>query len=234
MVHFGLNPGKFVRWMGGEYTGYHRDVPRTLAAVRSYITAKDYDHIEQILLDGCPAELLFTEPLDNKLKMIRQGNSKSFNDNPDLVRKAMNKEDRYSHLVSIDEDICHASAYLHHTIQTVVMKLGKTDCLVWDGTTILLALDIVMNQVTLVTCEVPVTFGHVKIQLYIDIYNMRVSHPNDVILLGMADIKACFCFPRIHPNLTGAFGFMAGGYYNLATAMVFGSTTSASSWELFR
>jgi hypothetical protein len=27
---------------------------------------------------------------------------------------------------------------------------------------------------------------------------------------------------------------MAGGYYNLATAMVFGSTTSASSWEPFR
>ncbi len=27
---------------------------------------------------------------------------------------------------------------------------------------------------------------------------------------------------------------MAGGYYNLATAMVFGSTTSASSWEPFQ
>jgi hypothetical protein len=27
----------------------------------------------------------------------------------------------------------------------VVMKLGKNDRLVWDGTTILLALDIVMN-----------------------------------------------------------------------------------------
>jgi hypothetical protein len=27
---------------------------------------------------------------------------------------------------------------------------------------------------------------------------------------------------------------MAGGFYNLATAMVFGSTTSASSWEPFR
>jgi hypothetical protein len=116
----------------------------------------------------------------------------------------------------------------------VVMKLGKNDCLVWDGTTILLALDIVMNQVTPVTREAPVMFGHIKIQLYIDIYNTRVSHPNDVILLGMADIKACFCFARIHPNLTGAFGFLAGGYYNLAsTAMVFGSTTSASSWEPF-
>jgi hypothetical protein len=44
------------------------------------------------LLDGCPAELMFIEPLDNKLRMIRQGNLKSFNDNADLVRKAMNKE----------------------------------------------------------------------------------------------------------------------------------------------
>ncbi len=133
----------------------------------------------------------------------------------------------------IDEDNCHASAYLRHIIQTVIIKPGKNNCIVWDGTTFLLALDIVMNQVTPVTCEAPKTFGHVKIQLYTDIYNMRVSHPNDVILLGIADIKACFHFPRIHLDLTGAVRFMAGVYYNLATAMVFGSTTSASSWEPF-
>jgi hypothetical protein len=93
MVHFGLDPGKFVLWMGGEYTGYHCDVQRTLVAVRPYIIAEDYNHIEQILLDRCPAESMFTEPLDNKLKMIRRGNLKSFNDNPDLVWKRMNKED---------------------------------------------------------------------------------------------------------------------------------------------
>jgi hypothetical protein len=58
--------------------------------------------------------------------------------------------------------------------------------------------------------------------------------PNFIILLAMADVKACFCFPCIHADLTGAFGFLAGGYFNLATAMVFGSTTSASSWEPFR
>ncbi len=156
MVHFSLNRGKFVQWMGGEYTGYHRDVQRTLAAVRPYITAKDYNHIEQILLDSCPAELMLTEPLDNKLKMIRQGNSKSFNNNPDLVRKAMNKGDQYSHLMPINEDIYHASAYLCHTIQTVAMKIGKNNHIVWDGTTILLALDIMMNQVTTVTHEAPV------------------------------------------------------------------------------
>jgi hypothetical protein len=89
-----------------------------------------------------------------------------------------------------------------------------------------------MNQVMLVTCKAPISSATSKFN-YTNIYNTRVSHLNDVILLGMADIKACFCFSRFYPNLTGAFGFMAGGYYNLATAMVFGSTTSASSWEPF-
>ncbi len=59
MVYFGLDPGKFVRWMGGEYTGYHCDIQRTLEAVHPYITATDNNHIEQILLDRCPAELMF-------------------------------------------------------------------------------------------------------------------------------------------------------------------------------
>jgi hypothetical protein len=84
--------------------------------------------------------------------------------------------------VPIDDDICRASAYLRDTIQTVIMKPGKNDRTVWDRTTILLALDIVMNQVMLVTCKAPI--GHVKIQLYTNIYNMRVSHLNDVILFG--------------------------------------------------
>jgi hypothetical protein len=71
-------------------------------------------------------------------------------------------------------------------------------------------------------------------QLFIDSYNTRVSYPTFIILLAMADVKACFRFPCIHEDLTGAFGFLAGGYFNLATAMVFGSTASASSHDPFR
>jgi hypothetical protein len=91
-----------------------------------------------------------------------------------------------------------------------------------------------MNQVTPVAKEAPVTFGHVKSQIYMDIYNTRISYPTTTILLGLADIKACFRYPRIHADLIGAFSFIADKLYNLATAMVFGSTASASSWEAFR
>ncbi len=146
----------------------------------------------------------------------------------------MNKEDRYSHLVLMYPLLCKLSPYLCHTTQSIVIKDGKNDCIVWDGSTVTRPTDIVMNQVTPVAQEAPVTFGHVKSQIYTDIYNMRISYQTATILLGLADIKACFRYPRIHTDLTRAFGFIADELYNLATAMVFGSTASASSWEAFR
>jgi hypothetical protein len=65
--------------MGGKYTGQHRDTHSTLAAVRSHVSADDYAHMKQILLDSCPAQLNFKEPLSNKIEMIKRGNSKSIN-----------------------------------------------------------------------------------------------------------------------------------------------------------
>jgi hypothetical protein len=112
VAHFGLDPGRFVRWMGGKYTGQHQDTHSTLAAVRGHVLADDYAHMKRILLDGCPAQLNFEEPLSNKTKMIKHGNSRSFNNNTSLVLKTMNKEDRYSHLTPLDEIMCCFSPYL--------------------------------------------------------------------------------------------------------------------------
>jgi hypothetical protein len=146
----------------------------------------------------------------------------------------MNKEDHYSHLVPMDPLLCKLSPYLCHTMESIVIIDGKNNCIVWDGWTVTQPKDIVMNQVTPVAKEAPVTFGYVKSQVYMDIYNTRISYPTAMILLGLADVKACFRYPRIHADSTGAFGFIADKLYNLATAMVFGSTASASSWEAFR
>jgi hypothetical protein len=122
--------------------------------------------------------------------MIDQGNSKIFNANTALVLKTMNKEDQYSHLIPLDEIMCHFSPYCCHTTQTMVIKAEKNDHLCWDGLTTIKPTNIVMNQVTPVIREAPITFSHVKMQLYTDIYNTRVSYPTFTILLAMADIKA--------------------------------------------
>jgi hypothetical protein len=125
MIHFGLDLGKFIRFLSGEYTGQYWDIRRTLDAVRDHVTTNDYNHIKQILSDGCPAQLTFEEPLSNKLEFISRGNSKNFIANPKLVRKTMNKEGRYSHLVPMDSIFCKFSPYLRHTTQSIVIKEGK-------------------------------------------------------------------------------------------------------------
>ena len=163
MIHFGLDPWKFICFLSGEYTGQYQDVRRTLDAVRDHVTTDDYNHIKQILMDGCPAQLTFEGPLSIKLEFISRGNSKNFIANPKLVRKTMNKEDRYSHLVPMDPILCKFSPYLCHTTQSIVIKEGKNNHIVWDGLTVMKPTDIVMNQITPVDQESPVTVGHVKL-----------------------------------------------------------------------
>ena len=234
MLHFGMHPGKFVRWMGGEYTGSNRDVPRILRAVKDHISDDDFIHVRRILLQGCPNKLVFEESFESKMTMMERGNQKNFLDNPEIVRKTINKEDRYSHLIPIDRTICLLSPYLRHTSQGIILKEGKNPRVVWDGSTKRLPTDVVLNEHTSIQDEAAITFGDTKMLFYTDIYNLRITYPDDNILLALADVKACFRFGRIHPDLTGAFGFLADGYYCLATAMVFGSNTSATSWEPFR
>jgi hypothetical protein len=145
MIHFGLDPGKFVRFLLGEYTRQHWDVRHTLDAIRNHLTSDNYGHIKRISLDGCPTQLTFKEPPSNKLEFISHGNSKSFVENPQLVQKTMNKEDRYSHLVPMDPLLCKLSPYLCHTMQSIAIKDGKNNRIVWDRSTVTQPTDIVMN-----------------------------------------------------------------------------------------
>jgi hypothetical protein len=45
MIHFGLDTGKFVRFLLGKYTGQHWDVRHTLDAFQDHVTSDDYNHI---------------------------------------------------------------------------------------------------------------------------------------------------------------------------------------------
>jgi hypothetical protein len=67
--------------------------------------------------------------------------------------------------------------------------------------------------VTTTDHEAIIDFGRAKTNLFINIYNWRVSYPDETIYLALADITACFRFPRISADITRAFGFMAEGYY---------------------
>jgi hypothetical protein len=70
--------------------------------------------------------------------------------------------------------------------------LTAPPCLCYNASTKRKPTDSVINLVTPVAQEAPITFRKVKIQLYIDIYNARISYPLAIILLAMGNIKAYF------------------------------------------
>ena len=81
------------------------------------------------------------------------------------------------------------------TLQGLNQRPNSNPRMIWDGSTKRLVTDEVLNEITPTDFEAIVSFGLVKMKLYVAIYNWCISFPNEDILLAMADIKAYFCFP---------------------------------------
>jgi hypothetical protein len=233
-IHYTLHPGMVIRYTRGEYLSENRDVTQILCDVSPHVDKTNVAHIKWILTQGCPMRISFEETSAMKASIILKGNQATFKMYPEIVSKTMNKEDRYSHLLPVKLWVLHFSPWCRHTAQGMQVKPGKNPRIIFDASTKSHPCEVVLNKITTTEFEANITFGLAKLKLLQQIYNWRVSHPNRRIYLALADITACFCFPRIHPDVTGAFGFMAKNLYFLAMSMVFSSNTSASSWEPFQ
>jgi hypothetical protein len=145
----------------------------------------------------------------------------------------MNKIEKNSHVIALQSWTVFFSPYLRATPQGMHKKYRKFR-VIFDLSTQTILDEVVLNHITTTDLEATIDFGQAKMNLFMNIYNWHVSIPNKTIYLVLADITACFCFPKISADVTGAFGFLAEGLYFLSTGHVFGSNTSASSWEALR
>jgi hypothetical protein len=185
-------------------------------------------------IQGCPSHLDFEEAYDNKHMVLRKGNQQTFLQFPEVTAKAMNKEEKNSHVLALREWVVHFSPYCRATPQGIWEKYGKHR-VIFDLSTQICPHEIVLNHKTSTDQEAIIDFGKAKTNLLVNIYNWRISYPTEVtLLLALTDITACFRFPQLSADVTGAFGFLAESIYFISTSQVFGSNTSASLWEPFR
>ena len=236
LLHFNGHPGMLVRYCGLEYTGERRDIDGTLAEIREHIDPVDYKDIERILREGCPGKMDRRFKREDKMKYLERGNCPSVENNKKKVMKTMNKEDKNSHLIPVSQIFCRFSPYIQHVPQTMNTKKEDDIRLCWNGSKMYDPDDTPMNMGVDDEEEPEITFGMTLINFMTQLYNQRISYPSDEIWLATADIKACFRFPKIHPDVTGAFSFVFPfmGHLFISTAMVFGFILSANCWEPFR
>ena len=116
MIHYGGEAASVVRFCGGEFIAAHKKPAEILAALEEHIERDDYDQIDRILNQGCPAKFVKFFSKDNKKKMMLRGNCRSVDENQAIVTKTMNKEDRNSHLITMPGILCRFSPYYHTTL----------------------------------------------------------------------------------------------------------------------
>ena len=92
-IHYGLDYGLVARYLGREYMGQYSNFVGTIAILEPHVTADDLCHIKRTLSQGCPQQLVWEETRANKMAALRKGNQKSVTDFPDVVAKALNKEE---------------------------------------------------------------------------------------------------------------------------------------------
>ena len=114
-IHYGLHTGMVIRYLKGEYVGESRDADKILSAVSPYINEDDCNHIRRIIDQGCPSYLDFEEDYDNKHLVLRKGNQQTFLEYPEVTAKAMNKEEKNSHVLPFRHWIVHFSPYCRAT-----------------------------------------------------------------------------------------------------------------------
>lgn len=78
-----------------------------------------------------------------------------------------------------------------------------------------------------------INYGRSKQEHAMHVYSTRASYPDEEILTAVPDVTGEFLYPKIHPDSMGAFGNIIGADFCITTAMVFGCTLSALSWEHF-
>jgi hypothetical protein len=234
MIHYFLHPGMLIQYVKGEYVGENRDVSQVLNDVLPYVDDVDAKHIERILMQGCPLQSNFKETLDMKMTIIKKGNQTTFKMYLETATRTMNKEDRHSHVLSVKLWVLYCSMQCQAMVQGMQVKPGKNPRIIFDPSTKSDPHEVVLNEITTTEFEANIDFGQAKMKLLTRIYNWRVANPSGKIYLALTDITACFQFPRIHADVTRAFGFVAENLSFLETSMVFGSNTSASCWKQFR
>ena len=101
------------------------DPARVKRDIGDYTNPADMAQRTRILTKGCPAQLQFELSRDQKMRMLRQGNQKSILDNQEEIRKTMNKEEKYCHMVPFLPFVCRFTNMAQCVPQGMVLKIGS-------------------------------------------------------------------------------------------------------------
>ena len=230
-IYYDFNLAAVMQFVGNNYTTSYRNVPEIMQTLHGVVDESVCKDIHRILTTGCPNHAYGHSTRENFLKYIIYGNHKLVLKNPDLIRKAINKEDRLNYAMPFPCWIIHFIPNLHVTPSGIVIKPGKNDRLTYNSSIKLDWDSQPIKNITNLLLEPDLIYGSAYERHLIQVWNLRISYPTNDILLWDDDVTGAFRHGKFNPEIIGAFAFMLLQLLIIPCGLQFGCTFSPANFK---
>lgn len=233
VFHYDLHLSAAVRYLGERFTGSYRDADTICALLAQHDIPPDLiEHFRRVITHGGPAHLNSEVSRDNTLLYWREGNATSILQYEHTVRKTMAKEMRNSFCFPLP---AWTTRFMKHIFLTPLHILLKDDKARMIFNAKLRhnedAVSLNMMTSTHLGVELECGYGTVYQRIFERLYNLRISYPDDDLVIHANDIKSCFRQIKHHPDVVGGFCYVLFEHLWVQVGLTFGSDFSPQNWE---
>ena len=230
-IHFDMHIPSVIRYLGGNYTAAYRDVPSILNLVKDKVSDNLFLDMKRILEVGAPNFLVAESTQTNFETYRKYGNHPTLSQNIVKVRKVMNKEERNSYVIPFPNWMTRLIPNLHTTPQGLIVKPGKNDRLIFDGSVRLQWNSMPVNDMTHPSNEPQIHFQKAMPNHLRRIWNLRITYPHEDILLWDDDATGAFRQVKLHLDIASTYTFVIEQLLFIPTGQTFGGNTCPPNWE---
>jgi len=237
LFHYRMHTPDVMRFLGGTYTGEHRDITSIVQTLTSHnIDPWLITQYIRATTVGCPNHFSAEISRENALLHWRQGNHPSVKKELVNVLNTMAKEHRNRFNMPLPNYIARYMPHLFLTPQHALTSPGKAMRLIFDAAKRFTASSTPINMMTSTRfgTEMLCLYGDTFIQLLERIYDLRITYPLLDIVLHANDVKSCFKQLKLHPDIMPAFSIIIADFLYLQSALPFGTDFSPQNWEPVR
>ena len=136
--------------------------------------------------------------------------------------KTLNKEERNKYLLPFPNWLDFFFKNIHLTPWGLLSKLGKNNRLIWDDSFQpewnYTCINMMLNR----DYEPEVVYGDIFMRHLTQIWNLRISYPNEELYLFDDNVKGVFRHSKYYPYVAGSFAFSISSYLMIPLGQTFG------------
>ena len=231
LLHYNLHVGSVIRFCGQNYTNAHLDPRKIVHKLRNIAPKPIQDYVLRALTVGAPSKISGHSTSENFWSYKRYGNHKSISTRPDLVAKTLNKEEKNNYTIPFPIWIARFVPHLHVSPEGIIIKEGKKDRIIFDASFHIRYDSQAPNDWTSKHDEPSITYGTALIRHLQQIWNLRITYPDDIIYLWDDDVAGAFRLVKYNPEIAQVFSALLHQHLWVPVGQVFGGNTSAQNFE---